>query len=162
MDETIIKNINDNVKWNDTLYFGGDWSFGGLENVAKYRNRIHCQTIHFVIGNHDHHLLKPEIAALFTSVQHVIGYPDGKKIGGTRFLICHFPWLVWDKHAKGSIHLHGHSHGSLKDKEYYKRKVLDIGIDAHPEFRPFHIDEIMKIMDKREVNIIDHHGEDHD
>jgi hypothetical protein len=36
---------------------------------------------------------------------------------------------------------------------------MDVGVDTHPEFRPYHINEIIKIMDKIPVNFIDHHEE---
>ena len=48
---------------------------------------------------------------------------------------------------KGAIHLYGHSHGGIKDFG----KSMDVGIDAHKEFRPFHINEILQIMEKREI-----------
>ena len=160
MNRAIIDNINSCVKEDDILYHLGDFAMGSHENIARFRNSLKCQTIHLILGNHDQHIVKkPEYQELFTSINTTLGWPDVKKskIGGTRFLLCHFPMLVWDKHMHGSIHLHGHSHGSLKNEQFYKRKVMDVGIDAHPEFRPFHIDEIKRIMDKRKIAVVDHH-----
>jgi hypothetical protein len=34
---------------------------------------------------------------------------------------------------------------------------MDVGIDTHPEFRPYHIDEVAKKMEKISVHFIDHH-----
>ena len=56
MNETLIKNINDNVGENDILFHLGDWSFGGIENIMKFRERIFCKNIHLILGNHDHHI----------------------------------------------------------------------------------------------------------
>src|ERR1700751_1321730 len=53
MDDVILKAINDNVKWDDTLYILGDFSFKGNPEVGVYRNRINCQNIFFIKGNHD-------------------------------------------------------------------------------------------------------------
>ncbi len=57
MDECLIKNTNDLVKPNDVLIFGGDWCFPGREDYLtvfkKYRDRIACNNIYFVYGNHD-------------------------------------------------------------------------------------------------------------
>ncbi len=75
-DETIINNINKYVGRDDILYFGGDFSLGGRENVFKYRQLINCQTIHFCLGNHDLHIRKnaefsngQRAQEIFTSVQ---------------------------------------------------------------------------------------------
>lgn len=61
MNELIVKNINDNVKENDTLYHLGDWSFGGIENIWEFRKRINCKNIHLIFGNHDHHIINDKI-----------------------------------------------------------------------------------------------------
>jgi hypothetical protein len=34
---------------------------------------------------------------------------------------------------------------------------MDVGIDAHKDFKPFHINEILQIMEKREIIKVDHH-----
>lgn len=160
MNNAIVDNINACAKEGDILYHLGDWAMGGVANIPEFRERLNCQTIHLILGNHDQHIAKrTEFQEMFASVQTTLGYPATKKtkIGGTRFMMCHFPWLVWDKHMHGTIHLHGHSHGSLKNEQFYKRKVMDVGMDAHPEFRPFHIDEIRKIMDEKDIHVLDHH-----
>ena len=38
---------------------------------------------------------------------------------------------------------------------------MDVGIDSHEEFRPYNINEIISIMDKRpiEIELGDHHGD---
>lgn len=58
MNEAIIDAINSHVMQDDTLYFLGDWSFGGIENIWNLRKRIICKNIHFIMGNHDHHIKK--------------------------------------------------------------------------------------------------------
>lgn len=49
--------------------------------------------------------------------------------------------------------LHGHSHGSFPDHLY--GKMLDVGWDAHGKI--LHFDEIISIMDKRDIIVVDHH-----
>lgn len=161
MNETIVANINDNVGENDTLFHLGDWAMGGIANISLFRDLIKCKNIHLILGNHDKHISKkPELQKLFTSVQTTWGWPDGKKIGGTRFMMCHFPMFVWDRHMHGAIHLHGHCHGNLQMPGMNERKILDVGMDNHPEFRPFHIDEVKKMMNHRGTVNVDHHTED--
>jgi len=153
MNETIIRNINDCVKENDTLYHLGDWCFGGKDNIMTLRNSIVCKNIHLILGNHDEHIEEDleEYKKYFLSIRDSFkGY-----IGKTYFHLDHCAHRVWFKSHKGSIHLYGHSHGSIPDFG----KSMDVGIDCHKEFRPFHINEILQIMAKREVSKVDHHGD---
>src|SRR6185436_10528233 len=53
MNYTILNSINKYVKPEDTIYFLGDFCFGGHQNTPDYRRRIACQTIHVCKGNHD-------------------------------------------------------------------------------------------------------------
>lgn len=52
-DEALIKSINSLVKYDDILYHLGDWSFGGHEQIKKFRDRLECKEIHLIFGNHD-------------------------------------------------------------------------------------------------------------
>lgn len=61
MNYRIVKNINDTVMQDDILYFLGDWSMGGIENIWNFRKQIYCKTIHFITGNHDQTVKKNKI-----------------------------------------------------------------------------------------------------
>lgn len=157
MNNVLVENINKNVKENDILWHLGDWSFGE-GNTIVFRKLLNVKTIHLILGNHDHIIAKyPELQKLFSSVSLGYGWPKSPMIKDHKFVLSHFPMLVWDQHIHGSIHLHGHSHGSLQDKNYYERRVMDVGIDCHSEFRPYHIDEILAIMKARKINPVDQH-----
>jgi calcineurin-like phosphoesterase family protein len=178
-DEILIKNINDTVGLYDTLYHLGDWSFGGIDNVWKFRQRINCKNIHLILGNHDHHIKKNrevelpdyglvKLQLLFSSVSKLDTITYNKKL----IVMCHYSLRVWEDSHKGSIMLFGHSHGTLNQKhnfddptwfgdQYYIKnsRTMDVGIDTHPEFRPYHINEIMEKMLKKPVLLgIDHHN----
>lgn len=73
---------------------------------------------------------------------------------------------------EGKTHFTGNSHGSLNeytptfsnptwigDGYFIKNyKTMDVGIDCHPEFRPFSYQEIKTIMQKKDVILnVDHH-----
>jgi hypothetical protein len=46
--------------------------------------------------------------------------------------------------------LHGHQH--LKgDSKFGEGKRMDIGLDGSPNFRPYHIEEIVKILNGRSL-----------
>ena len=163
MNETMVTNINNCVKEDDILYHLGDWSFGGAHQIYYFRKALICKNIHLIKGNHDEHIVDKSIALrepglssfnpieLFTSIDNVFtGY-----IGKTYFHLSHYSHRVWPKSHKGGIHLFGHSHNSLTGE---LGKSMDVGLDSHPEFRPFHINEILQIMDKKVTTSVDHHG----
>lgn len=148
----LIKNINDTVKKQDTLYCLGDWAFGGVENVYKFRKQLNVDRIHLILGNHDVHIEKnpiiktdtgyKNIQNLFTTVSKIYE----KKIGDKKFIFCHYPIYSWHgmrQSERSSFHLYGHVHGTLPS---YNKYSMDVGIDTHPEFRPYHIEEIKKLL----------------
>jgi calcineurin-like phosphoesterase family protein len=149
-DEKLIENINKKVKEKDCLFHLGDWSFGGIENVYKFRKRLHCRNIHLILGNHDIHIQKNHpvrtnhktipCRELFSTVKDY----DTVRIAGRDFILFHYPIYAWWKKKnvpRSSIHLYGHVHGTMRQ---YHPFAIEVGMDAHPEFRPFHLDEILQ------------------
>ena len=160
MDNTIIDNINSCVKQDDILFILGDVSFGGIENLFKFRERIVVKTIYLVRGNHDHHTIKNtnNCQELFTDIFDYLVINYKKKI----FVCCHYPIESWEEIKKGSIHLFGHQH-SLENKKFRIGKKMDVGLDGSVNFTPYNIDEIIKIMDKRPIAFgleNDHHSDE--
>lgn len=159
MDYTIIDNINKLIAPDDTLYFHGDFCFGGHIKTPDYRRRIACQNIHFIRGNHDKHIDK--YAGYFTSIQDYLDVTlktqDGRKVP---FIMCHYAFRVWLGSHKGFYHTYGHSHGSLEHSP--NGKSMDVGLDnayaLFGEYRPFALEEVLDILDKREIAFNDHHS----
>lgn len=160
MNSTIVNNINNVVMQDDILICLGDWSFGGFESIKEFWDRIVCKNIHLILGNHDHHIEKNRdgICELFKSV----GYYDTLVIGEHTFKLMHYPISSWDGLNKGVMHLHGHLHLPT-DKRFGIGKRMDVGIDGHPEFRPYHIiREIVPLLRNRKIEYEiagDHHGD---
>jgi calcineurin-like phosphoesterase family protein len=158
MNEAILKGINENVGQDDILICLGDWSFGGFESIEEFRNRIVCKNIHLVLGNHDHHIEtnRGDIQKIFTSVSDY----ETLIIGKRTFRLFHYPIQSWNGMNNGDIHLHGHVH-LPPNRKFGQGKKMDVGMDGHPEFRPYNImREILPIMDKRDVRsdmTNDHH-----
>ncbi len=149
MDELMLKNINDNVKPEDTLYHLGDFGTGGWTNMVSVLKRIKCKDLHYIIGNHDKNMMYPEVQAMFKSFQH---YKE-IIVENHRIVLCHFALLEWHQMHRGAWMLHGHSHNTLPYPDMIKNcKILDVGVDM-PDWnmRPVSFDEIKAIMDKRET-----------
>jgi calcineurin-like phosphoesterase family protein len=78
------------------------------------------------------------------------------------FVLCHFPIQSWDGLNKGHIHLHGHVHLPT-NLRFGKGKKMDVGMDGHPTFGVYDMDDIIRIMDKREIAsdmLFDHHTDE--
>ena len=73
--------------------------------------------------------------------------------------MMHFPIACWNQQGRGSIHLHGHSHGSYNGEG----KMLDVGIDSvyniFGEHKLFSSEEVLSIVETKQVHVKDHHKE---
>lgn len=157
---TLVSNINALVKHDDILYHLGDWSFGGHEQIKLFRDRLNCQEIHLIFGNHDQHIeqIDSPYRSLFASCNYVkqLKINVDKKygiVGKQMIFLSHYGHRVWDKLHHGAIHLFGHSHGTLP----MFGKSMDCGVDTN-NLCPYHLDEIMDIMKNREIGFVDHHN----
>jgi calcineurin-like phosphoesterase family protein len=160
MNNAIVNNINSVVGQDDVLIHLGDWSFGGIENIQKFRDRILCKEIHLILGNHDTHIEnnRNNVQELFTSVNHYTKLMYNSKT----FVLSHYPIQSWDGLNKGHIQLHGHCHLPT-DLRFGKGKKMDVGMDGHPTFGVYNINEIVRIMDKRQIMsdmLFDHHTDE--
>lgn len=106
----IVDTLNEKVEKDDVLWCLGDWSFGGEDRISEFRYRLQCQTIHMILGNHDHHIAKDHLKYGFASVSH---YQE-LQIDGLRLVLCHYPIESWNYMERGAIHLHGHTHGKCR------------------------------------------------
>jgi calcineurin-like phosphoesterase family protein len=160
MNFVLINSINAVVKHDDILYHLGDWSFGGHENIQKFRNQINCREIHLIFGNHDEHIEPTDSTyrGCFSSTQYVKQFSlpiDSKKsgkYGKQLFFLSHYSHQVWNKSHKGAIHLFGHSHGTIEGIG----KSMDVGVDTN-DFYPYHLDEILDRMKGTDIAVLDHH-----
>ena len=159
MNDTIINNINSVVGQDDVLIHLGDWSFGGFENIKKFRDRIVCKEIHLILGNHDHHIEnnREGCQELFASVNH---YTKLMYKYDT-IVLMHYPIDSWDGLNKGHIHLHGHCH-LPQQKVFGKGRRMDVGIDGNTLFMPYSLDNVVKIVKMRDIrsNMDDDHHTD--
>ena len=166
MNTAIVDAINDKVGPDDVLIHLGDWSFGGFENIAEFRERIFCKNIHLILGNHDHHIERDKdgVRSLFASVSHYavlnLRRPgNGPEMDRISMILCHFPIASWDGMNDGRIHLHGHVHLAPLHK-IAEGRAMDDGADGNG-MDPYSLDEILKLLKDRPIKRLslpaDHH-----
>lgn len=160
MNDAIVKNINNVVRQDDTLWFLGDWCFGGKNNyyqVAKeLRDKIKCRTINLIWGNHDHR----NIRDLFNEAYDLFEI----NVNGQKIVLCHYAMSVWDKSHRGSWQLYGHSHANLEtwmDKVMPGRRSIDVGIDNAVrllgDYKPFSFEDLQRLIGGNNGFSADHH-----
>ena len=146
---------NAQVSPEDTIYHLGDFSFSGAAETANALARLNGYKI-FLKGNHDkeQHMQQWKSSGL---IQEYWQYHE-IKILEIPACLFHFPITSWHKQGYGAYHLHGHSHGTLKDA---KGLTLDVGIDsAHNifgEHKFFTEEDVVQYMQVRKLEVADYH-----
>jgi calcineurin-like phosphoesterase family protein len=150
-DEWLMDTWNANIKPRDEVWFLGDFRMGqcSQERAREFFHKLHGIK-HMVRGNHDPKWVT-ELG--WSSVHDIVR----RKFNGRSYIMCHYPLLTWQNAHHGAYHLHGHSHGNLTAPESTR---MDVGIDCHPERRPFTLSEIEAILDNRTYDFVDHHRDD--
>ena len=59
-------------------------------------------------------------------------------VDGTRLVLCHYPFRTWRDMGRGSVNLHGHSHGRLKPL----RCQFDVDVDVW-DVRPVPLEQVL-------------------
>lgn len=150
MDAALLEGINSRVKQEDTLYIIGDFCMGVggnakyTESVTRYRQRILCQDVVLIWGNHDQRF--PSMESLFRSTHDLLEVT----IEGQHLVLCHYAMRVWNRsHTGRSWHLFGHTHGNLADDP--EALSFDVGVDCW-NFRPLSFAEVAARMEEKKAN----------
>lgn len=166
MNAALVDNINHFVQPDDILIHLGDWSFGGFDEIEKFRSQLNVADIRIMLGNHDHHIQrnKQNIRSIFTEVwegiQNIQVLREGQsKKEATNFVVSHYPIASWQNMNDGWIHLHGHVH-LPKQHIRGQGKSLDVGVDGN-NLVPWHLDEILTVLRNQPIKHLrlpqDHH-----
>ena len=124
MNEQMVKEWNELIEPEDLVYILGDVAFLPAPKATEYMRRLNGTKI-LVEGNHDKKLLKDfQFRAEFGEVHPYLDI----NYNGTKVVMFHYPIAEWDQMHRGSVHLHGHLHGSTSGME--KFRCRDMGIDA--------------------------------
>jgi len=142
-DDGLIRNWNERVSPNDTVYHLGDFGYGSAARSIEILSSLNGHKI-LVPGNHDKKLLNN--GAFVRLFDQVAPYSYLEiSIKGQSIVLSHFPiWEWWAIHY-GAIHLHGHVHGTPTG---IPGKIMDVGVDAQG-LAPVSFDEVMAIMDTK-------------
>jgi calcineurin-like phosphoesterase family protein len=125
MNEALIARWNETVGPGDEVWHLGDFALRtSADQMSALLDRLHGRK-HLITGNNDgaETIARPQ----WSSVQAYVEI----EVEGTRLVLCHYPFRTWNGMYKGSLNLHGHSHGQLAGMT----RQVDVGVDVW-EFRP--------------------------
>jgi calcineurin-like phosphoesterase family protein len=132
MDQKMLERWNALVQSDDDVWHLGDFAVRQpAERVAALLRELHGRK-HLVIGNNDDAGVTG--CAGWSSVQ---AYAE-LTVEGTPLVLCHYPFRTWRDMGKGSINLHGHSHGRLKPLP----RQFDVGVDVW-DFQPVMLAQVV-------------------
>jgi len=154
MDQAMIDAWNEVVGPEDDVYHLGDFTL--TDSLSPWVHALTFETLYIVPGGHDWRWLNDFRPAAFDYRVEVLPplFTLELPSGGKRphvVVLCHYPMLSWDRSHYGSLHLHGHSHGTIPDdlggdtqlppgKKRGRR--IDVGVDSWG-FAPVSLDFLM-------------------
>ena len=146
MNRKVIDAINECVAADDRLYILGDFTYRlPLAEAVRLRERIECQNVTLIRGNHDGDWEDPDVPQIWDEVCDYLEIAPGYA-KGHRLVMSHYPMLSWNGKARGAIMLHGHIHSRgdrtnarNRDRE---RPIFryDVGLDAN-DYKPVSRDQ---------------------
>lgn len=148
MGVTLVRNINERLGVDDTLWILGDVCMGQDKpaRCASFLSRLTCQDVRLVRGNHDPKDVDALLAAGFVEVFDLTEISLG---GRQKATLCHYPMLSWNRRARGSLMLHGHIHseGVAYNEGNRQEGTLryDVGVDANG-YAPVSVDDIKRFF----------------
>ncbi len=131
MDAALAERWNDAVRPGDEVWHLGDFAVRHPDPAALLAS-LHG-TKHLVPGNNDPAGVRalPGWASVCPLAEIVRD--------GTPLVLCHYALRTWPGQGKGTLNLHGHSHGRLKPLP----GQFDVGVDAR-DYRPVQLAELRK------------------
>lgn len=122
MEEKMVDAWNSVVEDSDTVWFAGDFSFKGYDDIKRILLKLKGN-IKFIKGNHDKHktyyTLNDE--GIIESFDEVGSYIKTNKL---QFYISHFPMQIGERPRIYNIHGHIHSEYSMF------RDQINVGVDS--------------------------------
>lgn len=122
MEAVMIKNWNDRVTSEDTVYVLGDAFWKNEESSVRIFQTLNGHK-RLIKGNHDR--VKGKLKDLWESIDSYDEIIDEGKL----VILCHYPILFYKNQRYGAIMLYGHVHNSKEwtQAEEWKRELWKIG-----------------------------------
>jgi calcineurin-like phosphoesterase family protein len=156
MNFTMIKNWNEVVSYNDTIFVLGDFMFSrnliDIENVVSQLNGNKI----LIMGNHDTFSIDDYKNIGFNEVyEHMLEI----RIHNSLWIMNHYQMALWNKSHKGSFHLFGHEHWngqyelkhSLYTQLFFSERKYNVCADAN-NFKPIDLFYIKKKLENKSIN----------
>ena len=155
MDQALIDRWNAVVGPEDVVYHLGDFTL--TDSLSPWVHALRFGQLKIVPGGHDWRWLnhtefmKLEPRVLVTPPLVTLELPSGGK-WPLVVVLCHYPLLSWDRSHYGSLHLHGHSHGTIPNDLSGDRQLppgqargsrIDVGVDCW-DFTPVALDVLLE------------------
>ncbi len=145
VNDTIIKNWNNEITKEDIIYHIGDFGHDDIttEQINNILEKLNFKKIYLILGNHDNPTVFPQNEK-FEILNDFRG-----NINNEYFHLYHYPLEVWDNSHKGSIHLYGHLHGALK----YIPKIVnrtEVSVDCW-EYKPIEYSKLIKFLNGKRI-----------
>jgi len=146
MNESLIKDWNILVPKNGIVYHLGDLFFhSDLKKIDPILGRLNGK-IRLIEGNHDRMWVK-RLHKLSNSgkIEWIKPYHE-LKFNHQLIVLSHYPFHSWRNSHHGSIHLHGHCHGTLNEGAFNNPKHLrmDVGVDVGlSAYSPFYLEDVL-------------------
>ena len=95
MNRKVIDAINECVATDDRLYILGDFTYRlPLAEAVRLRERIECQNVTLIRGNHDGDWEDPDVPQIWDEVCDYLEIAPGYA-KGHRLVMSHYPMLSW-------------------------------------------------------------------
>lgn len=170
MDETLIRNWNDRVKGNDTVYIIGDLGFDKFD-APKVLHKLKGRKV-LIAGNHDAPWLKKcgfaktdragnvEFCDYSEYFKKIARYEE-THIDGMNLTLCHYPMVEWKNSrikfgTKIGYLIHGHTHCRVDDMYrglYMTPNALNAGVDING-FMPVTFSELVRNNEKFKLDAL--------
>lgn len=154
MDQAMIAAWNQTVGPEDTVYHLGDFTL--FHSLSPWIDDLVFKTLHIVPGNHDRRWMDNFCPSTFDYRIEVLPPLLTLEMGSSKrrshtVVLCHYPMLSWNRSHYGSLHLHGHSHGTVSDDlsgdtllppTQKRGRRVDVGVDSWA-FAPVALEELL-------------------
>ena len=137
-DAALTENWNAVVSQDDDVWHLGDFMSSKGGNCTEILGKLSGRK-HLIVGNNDP--ATTTASEGWDSVQHYAEI----KTNGHHLILCHYAFRTWNQMGKGSINLHGHSHGRLKPVP----RQFDVGVDARG-LKPVSLAEVITAKVQRQ------------